>query len=151
MKRACGGSGNDGQQTRSPPPPRHLKKRHLKKRPLKNGRLKNARRKSGGEAARTLDEIAGAHPEALEPAQRHDDTVQIPIGDRGLRQELDMAAMHDAQLVAQGAPLVGKPDVDRAPVMYRALLHEIVVLYHLLDVVGNVRAEIAAAQRQLSD
>src|SRR6266853_623628 len=40
--------------------------------------LKNPNRKwepagSGGEAARALNEIAGAHPEALEPAQRHDD------------------------------------------------------------------------------
>src|SRR6266702_4048727 len=68
---------------------------------LKNPDLKNARGKSGGEAAWTLHEIAGAHPEALEPAQRDDDLLQILVGDRGLRQQLDMPAMHDAQLVAQ--------------------------------------------------
>src|SRR6266568_6415606 len=118
---------------------------------LKESQPKKQPAGSGGEAARALDEIAGAHPEALEPAQRHDDLLQILIGDRGLRQELDVAAMHDAQLVAQGAPLVGEPDVDRAAVVHRALLHEVVVLDHLLDVVGNVRAQITAPQRQLAD
>src|SRR5436305_1943066 len=38
-----------------------------------------------------------------------------------------------------------------APVVHRSLLHEIVVLDHLLDVVGDVGAEIAAAQRQFPD
>ena len=78
--------------------------------------------KSRGEAARMLYEIAGVDPEALEPAQGHDDALQIVIGDRGgLRQQLDVPAMHYAQLVAQGAPLFGKPNVNRAAVVLRAM------------------------------
>src|SRR5271157_5596069 len=42
-------------------------------------------------------------------------------------------------------------NVDRAAVVQRALLHEIAVLDHLLDIVRDVRAEIAAPQRQFAD
>ena len=62
-----------------------------------------------------------------------------------------MPPVHDAEPITQIATLVGEPHVYRAAVVHRALLHEIAVLDHLLDVIGDVRAEIAAAQGQLAD
>src|ERR1700731_2855020 len=41
--------------------------------------------------------------------------------------------------------------MDRSAVMDRALVPEIPALNHLLDVVGDVRPEVIAAQRQLTD
>src|ERR1051325_9783972 len=107
--------------------------------------------RSGSELSRPLHKAAGADPEPLEPAQGRHDGLQIGLGDRRLAEHLDVAAMHAGQPVAQGAPLICEPDMDRSAVMHRALLHQIAVLDHFLDVVGNVRAEIAAAQRQLAD
>ena len=46
---------------------------------------------------------------------------------------------------------MGQLDVDRPAIIYRALLHEIAVLDHLLDVVGDVRPQIVAAQCKLAD
>ena len=58
-----------------------------------------------------------------------------------------MALVHRGQAVAQFETLLGQPDMDRAPgVMQRALLNQIAVFDHLLDVIGDVEAEIAAAQ-----
>ncbi len=62
-----------------------------------------------------------------------------------------MALVHADDLVAQRLPLLGEAHAHRAAVMRRALLHQVVVLDHLLDVVGDVRAQVAAAQRQLAD
>jgi hypothetical protein len=39
----------------------------------------------------------------------------------------------------------------RAPIVHRALVREIFVLHHLLDIIGNVRADIAPTQRQFAD
>src|SRR5438105_4210358 len=111
---------------------------------------KNSRR-SGGELPGALQEIAGPDPEPLEPAQRHHDAFKVGGGDRGLVQHFDMPPVHDAEPVTQIATLVGEPHVDRAAVVHRALLHEIAVLDHLLDVIGDVRPEIAAAQGQFAD
>src|SRR5208283_2645738 len=41
--------------------------------------------------------------------------------------------------------------VDRTAVMRRALLRQISVLDHLLDIVGDVGAEIATAQHEFAD
>src|SRR6202140_6026622 len=62
-----------------------------------------------------------------------------------------MPPEHDAEPVAQITSLFSEPHMDRAAIMDRALLNEIAVVDHLLDVVGDVRSEIAAAQRQLAD
>ena len=83
--------------------------------------------------------------------QRHSHGLQIGIGDRGLAQHLHMPFVHGAEPVAQVTPLCGEPHMDRAAVMHRALLHDIAVLDHLLDVVGDVRPEIAAACGQFAD
>src|ERR1043166_10266425 len=83
----------------------------------------------GGELPRPLHEVAGPDPEPLEAAQRHDDFLQVFVGNRGLAQHLDMPMVHRAQLVAQLAALLGQPDMDRAAVMHRTLLPEIAVLH----------------------
>jgi hypothetical protein len=62
-----------------------------------------------------------------------------------------VALVHLAELVAQLLALLGQADMDRAAIVLGAFLNEIVVLDHLLDVVGHVRAEVAAAQGQLTD
>src|SRR5579883_2469771 len=59
--------------------------------------------------------------------------------------------MHRDDLLAKFLPLVGQAHADRAAVMERALLHDVARLDHLLHVVGDVRAKIAAAQGQLAD
>src|SRR3954465_2112918 len=107
--------------------------------------------KSGGELSRPLYQIAGPDPEALEPAQRGDDAIEVGLGDGGLLQQLDVPPVHPAQPIPQRATLIGQLDVDRAAIVHRALLRQIVVLDHLLDVIGDVGAEIAAAQGQLAD
>src|SRR3954465_2619887 len=107
--------------------------------------------KSGGELSRPLYQIAGPDPEALEPAQRGDDAIEVGLGDGGLLQQLDVPPVHPAQPIPQRATLMGQLDVDRAAIVHRALLRQIVVLDHLLDIIGNVGAEIAAAQGQLAD
>jgi hypothetical protein len=58
--------------------------------------------------ARLLENIAGPDPEPLQPAQRHDDALQIGIGDRGLLQHLDVAFVHDTEPVAQITTPVGE-------------------------------------------
>src|SRR5215471_8553086 len=107
--------------------------------------------RSGGELPRPLHEVAGADPEALETAQCRDDVLQIALGDRRLTEHLDVPAMHAGEPVAQGAALVGQLHMDRPAIVHRALLQQIAVLDHLLDVVGDVGAEVAAAQGQLAD
>src|SRR3546814_4753953 len=47
--------------------------------------------------------------------------------------------------------LLRQADPHRAAVVRRPLLVEVAVLGHFLDVVGHVRAEIVAAQRELPD
>jgi hypothetical protein len=59
--------------------------------------------------------------------------------------------MHRDQAVSQFDPFFGQSNVNRAPIVHRALVHEIFVLHHLLDVIGDVRAEIAPAQREFAD
>src|SRR5579884_396084 len=98
-----------------------------------------------------LHQVAGADPEPLEPPQGDDDGVEVLARHRRLRQHLHVAAVHRAEPVAQLASLFGQADMDRPAVVDRAFLGEIAVLDHLLDVVGHVRAEIAAAQRQFPD
>src|SRR5271165_5856007 len=109
------------------------------------------KRKSGGELRRPLHQVAGADPEALEPAQGDAGGLKVIHVHRRLRQHAEMPLMHRAQLVPQPSSLFGQMHVDRPAVVRRALLREIPVLDHLLDVVGDVRAEIAAAQGQLAD
>ena len=99
----------------------------------------------------SLERIGGVKPEPFEPAQRRDNILEIGSGDLGLPEHLDVPPMHAAQPIAQGAPLLGQPDMDRAAIVHRAFLHEIAIFDHLLDVVRDVRPEIAAAQCQLAD
>src|SRR5437763_9319444 len=108
-------------------------------------------KKSGGELRRALHKIAGADPEPLQAAERGVGPLQIFDADGGVRQHLGMAPMHCSQAVAQPDPLFGQADMDRTPVVQRALLRQIAVLDHLFDVVRDVRAEVAAPQRQLPD
>src|SRR3954453_15252043 len=98
----------------------------------------------------SLEWIGSMKPKPFEPAQRPDNTLEIGSGDLGLSEHLDVPAVHAAQPVGQGAPLVGQPDMDRAAIVHRAFLHEIAVFDHLLDVVRDVRPEKAAAQFQLA-
>src|ERR1700761_3305159 len=86
---------------------------------------------SGGVLPRTLHQIAGADPEALEPAQGHGRGLQIVVVDRGLVQHLDMARVHGLQPVAQLRAFLGQPHMNRATVVHRALLRKIAVLDHL--------------------
>src|SRR5208283_3830572 len=104
------------------------------------------KRQSGSKLRRPLHQIAGADPEALEPVQGLFGILEIIDVHRRLRQHAEMPLMHRAQQVPQPSALFGQVNVDRPAVMRRALLREIPVLDHLLDVVGDVRAEIAAAQ-----
>src|SRR6516162_9497897 len=92
-----------------------------------------------------------ADPELLEPTQRDADRLKIVRSEFSLRQHLEMTLMHRCQAVPQLAPLFGEMNVDRAAVVQRALLHEIAVLDHLLDIVRDVRTEIAAPQCQFAD
>src|SRR5271166_4584574 len=107
--------------------------------------------KSGGKLGRPLHQVAGADPEPLEPAEGDADGLKIVHVDRRLRQQLEMTLKHHTHPVAQLRSLFGQTNADRTAVVQRALLHEIAVFDHLLDVVGDVRAEIAAAQRQFAD
>ena len=59
--------------------------------------------------------------------------------------------VHRHEPVAQFAALRGQPDMDRAAVVRRSCLLDIAVFDHFLEVIRDVRAEIAAAQRQLAD
>src|SRR5215467_528721 len=59
--------------------------------------------------------------------------------------------MHRGQAVSQFDPFFGQPNVNRALIVDRALVSEILVLHHLFDVIGDVRAEIAAAQCEFAD
>ena len=93
---------------------------------------------------RALHKVAGADPEPLQAAERGVGALQIFDVHRGVRQHFGMAPMHRRQAVAQPDALFGQVDVDRTPVVERALLRQIPVLDHLLDVVGDVRTEIAA-------
>src|SRR5271169_2970365 len=107
--------------------------------------------KSGGELRWPLHEVAGANPEPLQPAKRHANRLEVVHIYRGLRQHFELALKHDAHLVAQPRSLAGQSNADRAAVVQRAFLYQIAVFDHLLDVVGDVRAEITAAQRQFAD
>src|ERR1700730_688850 len=62
-----------------------------------------------------------------------------------------MPLMHFADLLGQRASLFRRPNTDRASIVNRALVHEIAVLDHFFDVVGDVRPEIAASQCYLPD
>src|SRR5947209_2515122 len=108
-------------------------------------------KKSGGELRRSLHEVAGADPEPLQAAERGVGALQIFDAHGGVRQHFGMAPMHRGKAVAQPDSPFGQPDMDRTPVVQRALLRQISVLDHLLDVVRDVRAEIAALQRELAD
>ena len=85
-------------------------------------------------------QMAGTDPEPLETAQRAVGGFQILRADRGLRQHRGMPLMHRGQSVAQPSAFFGQPNIDRAPVVQRALLCQIPVL--LLDVVRYVGAEL---------
>src|ERR1700752_2573979 len=99
-----------------------------------------------------LDLRAGnSGPELLEPTQRDASSLKIIRSEFGLRQHLEMTLMHCRQAVPQLTSLFGKMNVGRAAVVQRALLHEVAVLDHLLDIVRDVRAEVAAPQRQFAD
>src|SRR6185312_10382759 len=80
-------------------------------------------------------ELDGRGPEAVEAAQRGEGAGQVLLGERALGQRIDVALMHLDDLVAQRLALLGKAHAHRATVMRRALLHEVVVLDHFLDVV----------------
>ena len=92
----------------------------------------------------SLEWIGSVKPKPFEPAQHPDNTIEIGSGDLGLAEHLDVPAMHAAQPVAQGAPLLGQPDMDRAAIVHRTFLCQIAVFDHLLDVIGDVGAQIAA-------
>ena len=47
--------------------------------------------------------------------------------------------MHRGQAVSQFDPFFGQSNVNRPPIVHRALVREIFVLHHLLDVIGDVR------------
>src|SRR5579883_3401608 len=79
------------------------------------------------------------------------DGNEILVLERPLREGAHVALMHRDDLLAKFLPLVGQAHADRAAVMERALLHDVARLDHLLHVVGDVRAKIAAAQGQLAD
>src|SRR5580700_9790505 len=112
---------------------------------------KSAGKKSGGELRRALHKVAGADPEPLQAAECGVGALQIFDAHGGVRQHFGMAPMHRSQEVAQPDPLFGQADMDRTPVVQRALLRQIPVFDHLLDVVRDVRAEIAAPQCELAD
>src|SRR6202040_851208 len=112
---------------------------------------KSAGKKSGGELRRALHKVAGADPEPLQAAECGVGALQIFDAHGGVRQHFGMAPMHRSQAVAQPDPLFGQADMDRTPVVQRALLRQIPVFDHLLDVVRDVRAEIAAPQCELAD
>src|SRR5438309_5732499 len=114
-------------------------------------RSRRWRRQSGGELRWSLHKVAGADPEALQTAERGVGALQLFDAHGGLWQHIGMAPMHRGQAVAQSDPLFGQTDMDRTPVVQRALLRQISILDHLLDVVRDVRAEIAAPQRELAD
>src|SRR5438045_2177083 len=94
---------------------------------------------------------AGSWPGSSPSGRLYDDCLQSLVGNRGLAQHFDRPTVHRAQLVAQRAAFLGQPDVDRAAVVHRALLAEIAVFDHLLDVIRDIRAKVAAAQRELAD
>src|SRR5271155_3080381 len=107
--------------------------------------------KSGGELRRAPHQLAGTDPEPLQAAERGVGPLQFFDAHGVLRQHLGVAPMHRDQAVAQPDALLSQADMDRTPGMRRALLRQITVLDPLFDVVRDVRAEIAAPQRQLTD
>src|SRR3984893_18067956 len=62
-----------------------------------------------------------------------------------------MALMHHGQTISQFHPSFGQPNANRAAVVHRALVHKILVLHHLLDVIGDVRAKITTAQCEFAN
>src|ERR1700722_14047295 len=108
-------------------------------------------KKSGGELRRALHKVAGADPEPLQATQRGVGALQVFEAHGGVRQHLGMAPMHRRQPVAQSDAPLGQADMDRTPVVQRTLLRQIAVLDHFFDVVRDVRAEIAAPQREFAD
>src|SRR3546814_14546085 len=74
----------------------------------------------------------------------------LRLAEHALAQSLDVALVHGMHLLADIEALGRQPHVDGAAVLRRALLHEIAVLDHLLDVVGDVRAEILDARGELA-
>src|SRR6516164_2152827 len=88
---------------------------------------------------------------ALLPRQFGADHVKILGRQFGLRQHLEMTLMHRCQAVPQFTSLFAETDVDGATVVQRAFLHEIAVFDHLLDIVRDVRAKVAAPQSEFPD
>jgi hypothetical protein len=87
----------------------------------------------------------------LEPTKRDAGGLKIVSAHSGLRQHLGMVPMYRAQALSQFEPFFGQSNVDRTAVVHRALMREIFVLHHLLDVIGDIRAEIAPAQSEFAD
>jgi hypothetical protein len=120
------------------------------------GRASGEKRLSRGrsircQSLRALHQVGGADPKALEPTKRHAGGLKTVSAQSSLRQHLGVAPMHRGQAVSQFDPFFGQSNVHRAPIVHRALVREIFVSHHLLDVIGDVRAEIASAQRELAD
>ncbi len=65
---------------------------------------------------------------------------------QGLELALEQSVHHLADLL----PLVGEPDAHRAAVGGRALMIDVAGIDQLLEIVGDVRAEIVAAAGQLA-
>src|SRR6204780_5949191 len=118
-------------------------------RPLLYRRTSELRGRGEGQVAGAEFDRLG--PEALETTQRLVRIGQVIGRNDALAERAEMALMHLVDLLVQRQSLVRQADADRAAVMRRTFLHGIAVLEHLLDVVGDVGAEIAAAQGQLAD
>src|ERR1700722_3221087 len=88
-------------------------------------------------------QIAGAEfdrlgPEALEATQRLVRVGQVVGRNHALAERAEVALMHLVDLLVQRQALIRQADAHRAAVMRRTFLHDIAVLEHLLDVVGDV-------------
>src|SRR3954454_18278146 len=90
-------------------------------------------------------------PEALEAGQRLVETREIVVGDAADRVDrLAVLVVQRLDDLVHRPALLAQADAHRAPVDPRAGMMEIAHLDELLDVVGDVRAEVVAAGAQLA-